>query len=50
MKCLTLVLALVSNPLAAWAHCSFEEQQVMSCGEGLTWDPETDTCLPTVTG
>lgn len=50
MMRLTLVLALLSSPLAAWAQCSYEEQQVMSCSEGLTWDPETDTCLPVVTG
>lgn len=50
MKRLVLVLAFVSSPLAAWAACSDEEQQVMSCAEGLTWDPETDTCLPIVSG
>ena len=50
MKRLVLVLALISSPLAAWAQCSHEEQQVMSCAEGLAWDPETDSCLPVVTG
>ena len=50
MKRFVLVLALVSSPFAAWAQCSHVEQQAMSCAEGLIWDPETDTCLPIVTG
>lgn len=50
MKRLVLVLVLVSSPLSAWAACISNEQQAMSCAEGLTWDPETETCLPVVTG
>lgn len=50
MKRLILALAFLSSPLAAWAQCSSEEQQAMSCAEGLVWDPQTDSCLPIVTG
>lgn len=50
MKRLVLVLAFVSSPLTAWAACSSEEHQAMSCVEGLAWDPETETCLPIITG
>ena len=45
-----LVLALVSSPFAAWAQCSQAKHPAMSCAEGQVWDPETDTCLPVVTG
>jgi hypothetical protein len=51
MTRLALLLVLLSSPLAAWAACTgHDEQQAMSCAEGLTWDPETDTCIPIVTG
>jgi hypothetical protein len=50
MKRLVLTLLLLSPPLAAWADCTGHEQQAMSCAEGLTWDPETNACVPIVTG
>lgn len=50
MKRLVLALAFLSSPVAVWAQCGPHEQQAMSCAEGLIWDPETDSCLPVVTG
>lgn len=51
MKRLVLILALVSSPLAAWAQCSgHSDQQAMSCTEGMMWDPDTNACVPIVTG
>lgn len=51
MKRLVLAIALISSPLAAWAACTgHSEQQAMTCAEGLTWDPETNTCIPVVSG
>lgn len=50
MKRLVLAVALLATPLAAWAGCSHNEQQAMSCAEGLTWDPITNACVPIVTG
>ncbi len=50
MKRFILAFALLSSPLAAWAQCGSDEKQAMSCAEGLAWDPQTDSCLPIVTG
>lgn len=50
MKRLVFAVVLLASPLAAWAQCSHGEQQAMSCAEGLSWDPKTGTCIPTVTG
>lgn len=50
MKRLVLAAVLLLSPLAAWAQCPHGERQAMSCAEGLTWDPETGSCVPVVTG
>ena len=51
MTRLALLLVLLSSPLAAWAACTGHvEQQAMSCAEGQEWDPETNACVPIVTG
>jgi hypothetical protein len=50
MKRLVLAIALLSSPLAAWAECSHDQQQAMTCAEGYAWDVEAGACLPIVTG
>lgn len=51
MKRFVLLLALLSQPAGAWAACQgHDAQQAMTCAEGLTWDSETDTCVPIVAG
>ena len=50
MTRLVLLLVFVAGPVVAGPGCDRSEQQAMSCAEGLVWDPETDTCLPIVTG
>jgi hypothetical protein len=50
MKRLILALALASSPLAAFAACSGDHQQAMSCAENTMWDEATRTCVPIVTG
>jgi hypothetical protein len=36
--------------MAAWAQCGGHSQQAMTCAEGSMWDPETNACVPIVTG
>jgi Chitin binding Peritrophin-A domain len=50
MKRLVLLLALLASPVTAWAACTGHDQQAMSCAQGQVWDPETDACVPIVTG
>lgn len=50
MKRLVLAVVLLATPFAAWAQCSKNEQQAMSCVEGSIWDPVANACVPVVTG
>ena len=47
-KLLLAVMALVVSPGLAFAGCSsghLKEEIVMSCADGLVYDPETQTCV-----
>ena len=44
-----LVLTLLPG-LAAAACSGYEKTTAMTCAEGMTMDPETQTCIPVTTG
>ena len=52
IKTTVAVLALTALPGLAIAQCSgsHSQQASMSCAEGMTYDAETNTCVPVVTG
>ncbi|SLN30372.1 hypothetical protein ROJ8625_01365 [Roseivivax jejudonensis] len=50
IKTLLAAAALTAaSALSASASCSWGQQQAMSCGEGMTYDRESGSCV-TVTG
>lgn len=50
MKRFALILALLAMPALAGAACLHDQQQAMSCADGLVWDPETRACIPVASG
>ncbi|MBZ0123262.1 MAG: hypothetical protein K8F31_05190 [Roseovarius sp.] len=35
-----------ASAVSAYAGCAFHDKQAMSCAEGSTYDPESNTCVP----
>ena len=49
IKTLLAALVLTAAPGLAMAECSWGAQAVtMSCAEGLSWDADSQTCIPVV--
>ncbi|MBR9651754.1 carbohydrate-binding module family 14 protein [Thalassovita aquimarina] len=49
IKIVLTAVVLTAAPLAAFAQCSRDHQQVMSCADGTVWDAESKSCTK-VTG
>lgn len=49
MPRVTLILTLLSAPLAAWAQePACEHDEATSCAEGTTYDADAKACVPIV--
>lgn len=47
VKTTLVALAMTLTPVIAVA-CPVHDQQAMSCAEGTTYDPQSETCVPKV--
>lgn len=48
MKTLLVAVTLAAAPLSAFAMCSENSHQAMSCSEGTVWDAQSQTCVAQV--
>jgi uncharacterized protein YdeI (BOF family) len=45
LKMILTAAALVVSPALAFAECSFDSHQAMTCAEGSQYDAETNSCV-----
>ncbi|MEQ9259068.1 MAG: chitin-binding domain-containing protein [Roseovarius sp.] len=38
-----------ASTVSAYAGCAYHKQQAMSCAEGMTYDSESQSCVPVTT-
>lgn len=47
MKIVLISVAITAaSAVSAYAGCAFHDKQAMSCAEGSTYDPESNSCVP----